>query len=125
MRTVDGVIYETFREAAEARNLILTDELWGITLEEATDLKMPAQIRELFAYICIYGSPTDVPTLWNKCKEYMIEDYVHTNDVDPENMALNHVQEILRNNGSSCENFQLPVPYTVNIDVWRPAPALS
>ncbi|XP_072754275.1 uncharacterized protein [Anoplolepis gracilipes] len=78
---------------------------------------MPAQIRELFAYICIFGNPTDVPTLWNKYKDQMIEDFVNNNVVDPENMALNHIQEILRNNGSSCGNFQLPNPIPVNIYV--------
>ncbi|XP_072744811.1 uncharacterized protein [Anoplolepis gracilipes] len=30
-------------------------------------------------------------------------------------MALNHIQEILKNNGSSCENFELPNPIPVNI----------
>ncbi|XP_072760462.1 ATP-dependent DNA helicase pif1-like [Anoplolepis gracilipes] len=47
----------------------------------------------------------------------MIEDFVNNNVVDPENMPLNHIQEILRNNGSSCENFQLPNPIPVNIYV--------
>ncbi|XP_024875952.1 ATP-dependent DNA helicase RRM3-like, partial [Temnothorax curvispinosus] len=47
----------------------------------------------------------------------MIEDFVHNNVVNPENMALNHIQEILKNNGSSCENFQLPNPIPVNIYV--------
>ncbi|KMQ87710.1 hypothetical protein RF55_12929 [Lasius niger] len=76
---------------------------------------MPAQFRELFAYICIFGTPTDVPTLWNRYQDHMIEDFVHKNVVNPENMALNHIQEILRNNGSSCENFQLPISVPVNI----------
>ncbi|XP_072763711.1 ATP-dependent DNA helicase pif1-like [Anoplolepis gracilipes] len=104
-------------DAAIAKNLIEADDLWSKTLEEATESKMPAQIRELFAYICIFGNPTDVPTLWNKYKDQMIEDFVNNNVVDSENMALNHIQEILRNNGSSCENFQLPNPIPVNIYV--------
>ncbi|XP_011872724.1 PREDICTED: uncharacterized protein LOC105564719, partial [Vollenhovia emeryi] len=45
----------------------------------------------------------------------MIEDYIHNNDIDPENMALNYIEEIMKINGSSCENFQLPNPYPVNI----------
>ncbi|XP_072758697.1 uncharacterized protein [Anoplolepis gracilipes] len=114
LRTVNGVIYEIFKDAAIAKNLIEADDLWSKTLEEATESKMPAQIRKLFAYICIFGNPTDVPTLWNKYKDQMIEDFVNNNVVDPENMALNHIQEILRNNGSSCENFQLPNPIPVN-----------
>src|SRR5580765_2053681 len=86
-------------------------------MEDATESNMPAQLRELFAYICIFGTPIDVPTIWNKYKNFMIEDFVHNNVVNPENMALNHIQEILINNGSSCENFQLPNPTPVNIYV--------
>ncbi|KMQ84670.1 hypothetical protein RF55_17343 [Lasius niger] len=117
LRTVNGILYETFKDAAIARNLVETDDLWEKTMEEATESNMPAQLRELFAYICIFGTPTDVPTIWNKYKDFMIEDFVHNNVVNPENMALNHIQEILINNGSSCENFQLPNPTPVNIYV--------
>ncbi|XP_071577023.1 uncharacterized protein [Temnothorax nylanderi] len=117
MRTVNGVLYETFKDAAIAKNLVEADDLWEKTIEEATGSHMPAQLRELFTYICIFGTPTDVPTLWNKYKEYMIEDFVYNNVVNPENMALNHIQEILKNNGSSCDNFKFPNPNPVNIDV--------
>ncbi|XP_071581345.1 uncharacterized protein [Temnothorax nylanderi] len=117
LRTVNGVLYETFKDAAIAKNLIEADDLWEKTLEEATGSHMFAQLRELFTYICIFGTPTDVPTLWNKYKEHMIEDFVYNNVVNPENMALNHIQEILKNNGSSCENFKLPNPNPVNIYV--------
>ncbi|XP_029154989.1 uncharacterized protein LOC114928055, partial [Nylanderia fulva] len=56
-----------------------------------------------------------VPTIWNKYKDFMIEDFVNNNVVNPENMALNHIQQILINNGSSCEKFQLPNPTEINI----------
>ncbi|XP_071578240.1 uncharacterized protein [Temnothorax nylanderi] len=115
LKTVNGVVYETFKDAAIAKNLVETDDLWGKTLEEAIESKMPVQLRELFSYICIFGTPIDVLAIWNKYKDFLIEDFVHKNVVNPENMALNHIQEILINNGSSCENFQLPNPTPVNI----------
>ncbi|XP_071570011.1 uncharacterized protein [Temnothorax nylanderi] len=115
LKTVNGVVYETFKDAAIAKNLVETDDLWGKTLEEAIESKMPVQFRELFSYICIFGTPIDVLAIWNKYKDFLIEDFVHKNVVNPENMALNHIQEILINNGSSCENFQLPNPTPVNI----------
>lgn len=67
---------------------------------------MPAQLKKLFAYICIFGNPLDVLTLWNKYKNHMSEDFVYNNIVGPENMALNNIEKILRNNGNSCENFE-------------------
>ncbi|KMQ86042.1 hypothetical protein RF55_15093 [Lasius niger] len=93
LRTVDGVLYETFMDAAIVKNLVEADDLWAKTLEEATGSHMPAQLRQLFAYICIFGTSADVPTLWNRYKDSMIEDFVHNNIVNPENMALNHIQE--------------------------------
>ncbi|KMQ89177.1 hypothetical protein RF55_11214 [Lasius niger] len=83
LRTVNGVLYETFKDEAIAKNLVEADDLWAKTLEEATESHMPAQPRELFAYICIFGTPTNVPTLWNRYKDYMIEDFVHKNVVNP------------------------------------------
>lgn len=74
LRTVNGVLYETFKDAAIARNLVEADDLWEKTLEDATESNMPAQLRELFAYICIFGTPIDVPTIWNKYKNFMIEE---------------------------------------------------
>ncbi|KMQ87777.1 hypothetical protein RF55_12854 [Lasius niger] len=117
LKNVNGILYETFKDAAIAKNLIETDDLWGKTIEDSIESNMPTQIRELFAYICIFGNPIDVLAIWNKYKDYMIEDFVHKNVLNPENMALNHIQEILINNGSNCENFQLPNPTPVNIYV--------
>ncbi|XP_024882171.1 uncharacterized protein LOC112461236, partial [Temnothorax curvispinosus] len=115
LRTVNGVLYEMFKDAAKTRNLIESDDQWDKTLEEAKESQMPAQIRELFAYICIYGTPIDVPTLWNKYKDAMIEDYVHKNMNNPENIAMNYIEEIMRNNGTSCINFKLPKPKSLKI----------
>src|SRR5580765_5147656 len=84
LKTVNGVLYETFKDAAIAKNLVETDDLWEKTLEDATESNMPAQLRELFAYICIFGTPIDVPAIWNKCKDLMIEDFIHKNVVNPE-----------------------------------------
>ncbi|XP_036146775.1 uncharacterized protein LOC118646933 [Monomorium pharaonis] len=98
IKTINGVRYETYKEAAIAKQLVETDDLWEKTIEEAIESKMPGELRELFAYICIYGNITNVPIIWNKYKEYMIEDYVKKNSENPENMALNHIQEILKNN---------------------------
>lgn len=95
--------------------MVEVDDLWEKMLENATESNMPAQLRELFAYICIFGIPINVPTIWNKYKDFMIEDFVHNKVVNPENRALNHIQEILKNNGSNCENFQLPNSTSINI----------
>lgn len=90
LRTVNGVLYETFKNAAIAKYLVEVDDLWEKMLENATESNMLAQLRELFVYICIFGIPINVPTIWNKYKDFMIEDFVHNKVVNPENRALNH-----------------------------------
>ncbi|XP_053101885.1 uncharacterized protein LOC128323190 [Hemicordylus capensis] len=52
LRSVDGIEYPTFQEAAKTRGLINDEKIWDSTLEDAAQYNMPTQIRELFAYIC-------------------------------------------------------------------------
>jgi hypothetical protein len=54
LRTVDGIEYATFKESAFHRNLLDTDEEWEKCLEETAIYQMPPQMRQIFAFICIY-----------------------------------------------------------------------
>ena len=53
LRTVAGQEAETFQAACKLRNLLEHDE-WDNCLAEATTLQMPAQLRCLFATICVF-----------------------------------------------------------------------
>lgn len=64
LRTVNGIEFETFRESAKARGLLLDDDVWQNTLDDAIASQMPAQLRQVFAYICAYCSPTEPAKLW-------------------------------------------------------------
>lgn len=61
MKTFNNVIYPTFKAAATARGLILDDLVWKRALEEASSFQMPYQLRQLFAFICIFQSPSKMP----------------------------------------------------------------
>jgi len=55
LRTYKNITYPpTFKAAATARELILDDVEWQRALEEASSFQMPYQLRQLFAYICIF-----------------------------------------------------------------------
>ncbi|XP_051782594.1 LOW QUALITY PROTEIN: uncharacterized protein LOC127527552 [Erpetoichthys calabaricus] len=56
LRTVHGNVYPTFREGAKAKGLINNDQVWENTMEDAVQFTMPKQVRELFAYICVFAS---------------------------------------------------------------------
>ncbi|WVZ76629.1 hypothetical protein U9M48_024586 [Paspalum notatum var. saurae] len=54
LRTVDGEIKPSFREAAERRGLIEVDNTLDDCLTEAETFQMPSSLRRLFATILVY-----------------------------------------------------------------------
>ncbi|XP_044597772.1 uncharacterized protein LOC123274271 [Cotesia glomerata] len=74
LRTVNGVIHNTFTETCLAAELIEDDDEWKRTLNEAVIWMMPRQLRCLFVRILIHCKPLHPNELWNKFKEAMSED---------------------------------------------------
>jgi hypothetical protein len=65
VKTVDGVICDTFKEAARRRHLLADDTGWFKCLEEAEGFQMPKQLRQLFAFLCVWCQPTSPKMLWD------------------------------------------------------------
>ncbi|XP_062201341.1 uncharacterized protein LOC133903879 [Phragmites australis] len=59
LRTFDGVVYPTFREAAEKRGLIESNNNIDDCLTEAEIFHMPSSLRRLFATILVFCEPND------------------------------------------------------------------
>jgi hypothetical protein len=115
LRTVNGVRSETFKDAAKMLGLLSDDDIWDTTLTEAGLIRMPGQMRQVFALICIYGTPNDVPILWENHKDLMTEDFArqHVHEAGCEHcedLALKDVQETLILNGKRCTDFGLRNP---------------
>uniref|UniRef100_A0A8C5R4S8 ATP-dependent DNA helicase n=1 Tax=Leptobrachium leishanense TaxID=445787 RepID=A0A8C5R4S8_9ANUR len=115
IRTVGGVQFPTFKEAAQRLGLFQDEELWDLTLHEASSEMMPQLLRELFANICALASPPNAKQLFEKYKQQLIEDLSrhpgHTPDCQPcLNNALLDIQDILIVNGKKCQDFSLPTP---------------
>uniref|UniRef100_A0A8C5QEM6 ATP-dependent DNA helicase n=1 Tax=Leptobrachium leishanense TaxID=445787 RepID=A0A8C5QEM6_9ANUR len=115
IRTVGGVQFPTFKEAAQRLGLFQDEELWDLTLHEASSEMMPQLLRELFANICALASPPNAKQLFEKYKQQLIEDLSrhpgHTPDCQPcLNNALLDIQDILIVNGKKCQDFGLPTP---------------
>jgi len=75
LRTVNGIVYSTFREAAERRGLIESDNTINECLDEANVFHMPSSLRRLFATILVFCEPSNVRGLWDRHMEAMTEDY--------------------------------------------------
>lgn len=74
LRTVDGQICSTYREACELRGLLESDSHWQSALEEAAATKIPSQLRSLFAMIVSTCSPSNPAQLWDNFKIHLSED---------------------------------------------------
>jgi len=111
LQIVNGVNFGSFEEAAKQNHLLLDDTEWNHALFEASTFQMPAQLRSMFAYICIFCCPSSPITLWEKFKSYFSEDFTRTFPTTlAESYALKDIHEILSLHGKTLEDFNLPSP---------------
>ncbi|XP_050063339.1 ATP-dependent DNA helicase PIF1-like [Aphis gossypii] len=77
LRTVDGELCVSYREACQRLQLLENDAHWDQTLNDAVISSHAHQIRTLFSIIistCFPSSPID---LWIKYKDYMCDDILY------------------------------------------------
>lgn len=77
LRTVDGVLCATFREACQRLYLLENDSHWDLTLADATVSAPANQIRTLFVIIIATCHPSNPTALWEKHKDEMVDDIFH------------------------------------------------
>uniref|UniRef100_A0A453IA16 ATP-dependent DNA helicase n=1 Tax=Aegilops tauschii subsp. strangulata TaxID=200361 RepID=A0A453IA16_AEGTS len=95
LRTVNGIVYSTFHEAAERRGLIESDNTINECLDEAKVFHMPSSLRRLFSTILSMGkdiSSFPLPeidksydALDNEAREIIKESTI---EVDPEHLGF-------------------------------------
>ncbi|KAG3001519.1 hypothetical protein PC120_g20227 [Phytophthora cactorum] len=66
LRTVDGVTYDSYREAALNAGYLEDDSEWVACMTEASQFRMPYQLRQLFATIIVYSQVVEVGALWER-----------------------------------------------------------
>ncbi|GFX96455.1 ATP-dependent DNA helicase [Trichonephila clavipes] len=74
LRTVNGQLCATYRQACQELNLLENDAHWDTALADASNTARPQQIRTLFAIILTTCFPSNPKDLWEKYKDYMSED---------------------------------------------------
>ncbi|GFX33072.1 ATP-dependent DNA helicase [Trichonephila clavipes] len=77
LRTVNGQLCATYRQACQELNLLENDAHWDTALADASNTARPKQIRTLFAIILTTCFPSNPKDLWEKYKDYMSEDILH------------------------------------------------
>jgi ATP-dependent DNA helicase PIF1 len=77
IRTVDGVVHNSYKEACTARGLLEDDTEWDKVLTQAAEFALPHQLRQLFSALlqfCVLKKPEE---LWIRHKGHMLDDYLH------------------------------------------------
>ncbi|KAK1364112.1 hypothetical protein POM88_039673 [Heracleum sosnowskyi] len=123
LKSIDGVVYSTFKEACTRYGFLDDDNEWNELLEECAKCGFPPQIRELFVHIMVNCKVTDLGSLWLKHWKTMTDDIImHHRNVDGSAVtgitdkqlqfyALAEVDKLLRCIGKSLKQFsQMPQP---------------
>src|SRR5687767_670667 len=74
LRTVDGVICATFKEACLARGLLENDREWAQCLEEAGAMQTGSALRSLFGVILLSCFPAAPELLWDRFRHQICDD---------------------------------------------------
>ena len=111
LRTVNDVVYETFKAAASTRGLLESDEEWNRCLTDGGTFLMPRQLREMFAYICCFCQLARPIKLWEDHVVNLTFDYMQTYpECTAGNKALHDINTIFKLHGLSCSMVGLPIP---------------
>ena len=112
LRTVNGVVCQTYQEACQQRGLLQNDGEWEMTLQEAAFTRMPAEIRQLFVTILLFCAPAEPLRLLEGHQPAMSEDIEHDNpEMEPDmvlSMVLLDLERRLQHAGKELRDFGLP-----------------
>ncbi|CAL0312721.1 unnamed protein product [Lupinus luteus] len=109
--TVNGTCFHTFKQSAQERGFLEGDDSVRQCLIEASNLRTPIALRRLFVTILVFCDPTDVRSLWEEFKNYMVEDYPSTSCTTRNNFTnqlLRDLNDLLLLHGKQISDFDLP-----------------
>ncbi|KAG5602925.1 hypothetical protein H5410_034295, partial [Solanum commersonii] len=124
LRTVNGVQYNSFREAAEKRELLLCDNNLVECMSEAATYQMPSSLRQLFAMLLIYCNPTNPRELWERFENPMSEDFEKSSNLNVREIrykVLNYINDVLHSMGRDINEFELISEYIKPSSIAREA----
>nr|GEU71415.1 DNA helicase [Tanacetum cinerariifolium] len=108
IRTVNKVIYDTYRAACEALGLLGDDKEWHTALKEAAFSSTPTELRNLFVQILIFCEVAALKRLWDTYWRKMSDDIpkiisethrilnLHINDPELQAKVLYKLEVILK-----------------------------
>ncbi|XP_074364688.1 uncharacterized protein LOC141705675 [Apium graveolens] len=123
LRTVDGVTYDTFKDACGALGFLNNDKQWHDAIYENLHSAMPTQLLPMFVNILVYYSVSDPLSLWNTHWQSLSDDAVYVrckiaenihlslSEHEIKNYALAEIEKLLNDVRKSLKDFpELPYP---------------
>ncbi|CAL1384366.1 unnamed protein product [Linum trigynum] len=123
IRTVNGVVHESFQKACYALRLLADDEEWSDCLKEVAFWGSGYKVRNLFVTILMHCQVSDVQSLWEKNWELLSDDILFnrrrelnlpnlqlsTDEI--KDMCLVEIDKLLQKQWKSLADFPgLPIP---------------
>jgi hypothetical protein len=121
VRTYNGVVHKTFKDACTARGLLGDDNEWYCAFDEALTWGMGNQLRQLFVTMILFCGVLDEGAFFEKYWTYLAEDIQHRircslsdpSFVVPANelkdMLLDELSAVFAKNGCSISDHALPL----------------
>ena len=128
LKTVEGNLCSSFREACFRLGLLEDDNQYHLAMQEASVSNSAASLRSLFAVILTWCEPSNPLDIYEHHKESMAEDFLHQQrtrlsnaDLDFNdnifNLALNDLQDkVLSMGGRKLSEYGLPQPQAADND---------
>ncbi|XP_074342127.1 uncharacterized protein LOC141702405 [Apium graveolens] len=126
LKTVNGHIHETFKEACAALSLLQNDNQWHEAIVENSHTSLPLQLRAMFVNILAYIPISDPLRLWEvnwQCmsndiliiRRHMLNDpHLYLSDEDLKNYALAEIEKLFNDIGKSLKDYAtMPFPSEV------------
>lgn len=122
LKTVNGRVCQTFREACHLRGLLEDDSHWDATLAEAAVSSSANQLRNLFAIMLLYCGLSNPQQLWENHKKEFSEDFFHQAKQKNPRMEITLSEPILNQallaletkviqlGGNGLQDFGMPAP---------------
>ncbi|CAI6377042.1 unnamed protein product [Macrosiphum euphorbiae] len=107
LRTVDGELCGSYREACQRLQLLENDDHWDQTLNDAVISSSAQQIRTLFSIIICRCYPSKPIDLWIKYKDHMCDDILYQIRNRMENLNIQINEDIFNEELISIEDMCL------------------
>ncbi|XP_035843853.1 uncharacterized protein LOC118490365 [Helianthus annuus] len=117
IKTVDGQVFQTFKDACFARGLLDDDKEYVNAVKEASTSSTGDFLRTFFVMLLLSNSISRPGVFWSQTKSLLCEDILYqqqkitgTADLDLqqeelENICLSKIEKLLLTNGSTVRNF--------------------